>query len=184
MKLEDVVERTRYLIVIVICLGGFVTLLDYFNPFMDFSRSWNMHYVVNHLAEFMLPLIPIYFVLGCIAKEDDSLRVLLSSFWIPVLHYLFKGLIFLYLIGQDPNLPNVVGVWFGGYVLNWQDFAVVYLATSYLFYWSIGRICIALVFLGVIVNYIFGNSIIKPSVRWILQRLGRRKDGFFKVLVT
>ena len=148
-------------------LSALMLLLEFFNPLMNFFKSWNLHYLINHLGEFLVILAPAFFILGFLVGYDESMRLFIWCLTIPVLHYVLKGILFLYFISQDPNLPHVVGAWFGGYgyILDWRDFVFLYAASGYIYLWSIGAICILFMILGLIVNYFFGGGVRSSTIK-------------------
>ncbi|TET90750.1 MAG: hypothetical protein E3J35_05530 [Methanomassiliicoccales archaeon] len=148
MRLFEALEKRIVLILLIFGLGALIVLLDYLNPFVDFFKTWDMYYVVNHLGWYMLPLVPAYLLLGFLVSRDDSLKIYLHFLWIPVVHYLLKGILFVYIVIQDPSILHVTGSWFGGYILDWRDFVFLQFAIFYFFMWSIGIFCIVLMTLG------------------------------------
>jgi hypothetical protein len=93
-----------------------------------------------------------------------------------LVHYLFKGLLFLGLIALDPNLPHVIGAWYGGYILDWRDFSLIYFLTTWLFMWGVWRYCIGFLALGRILSYLMGNRL-TLLLRRIRSRLSKRSRG-------
>lgn len=146
-------------------LSALMLLLDFYNPLMDFFKSWHLHYLINHLGEFLAVFAPAFFILGFLVGYDESTKLFIWCLAIPVLHYALKGILFLYFISQDPNLPHVIGAWFGGYIVDWRDFAFVYAASGYMYVWSIGAICILFMILGLFVSYFFGGGVRSSAIR-------------------
>ncbi len=176
MGFHFVVERKSYYYGFTLGLSLILVLLDYMNPFVNFFKTWNMHYVINNLGWFMIFLVPIFFVLGFIAQWDGMSDLLFACVLIPVYYFLLKGLLFLWFIFQDPNLSYVIGTWYGGYILDWRDFSIVYffsLPLSMLFVW---RYCLGFLVLGYITSHFFGKSI-RDFAKAIFSRLLRKSKG-------
>jgi hypothetical protein len=181
MGLRDVVEKKWRIVAFTIGLTLLLVLLDYMNPFVDFYKTWNMHYVFNHLSWFMIFLIPIFFTLGIISEWEVTSEsehwsgLFFSCVLIPVYYYIIKGFLFIGMIVLDPGLPNVIGAWYGGYILDWRDFSLIYFASlplSMLFVW---RFTFAFLVLGYITSHIFGRSIrnfARSILAWISGKTG------------
>lgn len=174
MGFDFVVERKLYYYSFILGLTIILVILDYLNPFVNFYKTWNMHYVMNNLGWFMIFLIPIFFVLGIASEWYDSSDLFFASVLIPVYYYILKGFLYLFLIAQDPNLPHVIGVWYGGYILDWRDFSVIYFSSlplSMLFVW---RYTFGFLILG----YIIGHFLSRRMVIIVKSVLGRIADRF------
>lgn len=159
MRLLEPLEKRIVLILLIFGVAALILLLDFLNPFVDFFKTWNMHYVVNHLGWYMLPLVPAYFILGILIARGDSLKIYLHFLWIPVVHYFLKGILFVYIVIEDPSTLHVTGSWLGGYILDWRDFVFLQFAIFYFFMWSIGIFCIVLMTLGLGAGRVFGRRI-------------------------
>ncbi|MCK5290413.1 MAG: hypothetical protein KAR39_00140 [Thermoplasmata archaeon] len=179
MGLRGVVGRKWKLFAFALGMTLLLVLLDYLNPFVDFYKTWNMHYVINHQVGFLVFLIPIFFFLGVISEweviseSEDMSELFFACVLIPVYYYILKGFVFLFLIAQDPNLPHVIGAWYGGYILDWRDFTIIYyfsLPLSMLLVW---RYCFGFMVLGYITSHIFGRSI-RNLARTALSRISDR----------
>lgn len=182
MELRFVVERKLHYYGFTLGLTVILVLLDYFNPFLNFYKTWNMHYVVNNLGWFMIFLVPIFFVLGFIAQWDGMSDLLFACVLIPVYYFLLKGLLFLWFIAQDPNLPYVIGSWYGGYILDWRDFSIIYFFSLPLFMLFVWRYCLGFLIIGYFTSYFFGKSI-RNFAKAIWPRLtGRSGGGLVKVV--
>jgi hypothetical protein len=177
MSLREVVERKWKVYAFILGMSLLFVLLDYLNPFVNFFKTWNFHYVVNNLVEYMCFLIPIFFFLGFISEWDDSDELFLACFWIPLFHYLFRGLLFLWFIALDPNLPHVIGAWYGGYILDWRDFSLIYFFTTWLFMWGVWRYSIGFLALGRILSYLFGKRITSLVKNLLSRRIDGSGDG-------
>lgn len=176
MGFHFVVERKSYYYGFTLSLSLILVLLDYINPFVNFYETWNMHYVVNNLGWFMIFLVPIFFSLGVIAQWDGMSDLFFACVLIPIYYFLLKGLLFLFLIAQDPNLPNVIGSWFGGYILDWRDFSIIYFFSLPLFMAFVWRWCLGFLVLGYIASHVFGKSI-RNFARAVSSRLLRKSKG-------
>jgi hypothetical protein len=152
MRLGRLLESRLAILLLILGLSALMLLLDFFNPLTNFFKSWNLHYLINNLWEYLAVLVPAYFILGFLVGYDESMRLFIWFLWIPVLYYVLKGILFLCFIIQDPGLPHVIGAWFGGAILDWRDFLLIYAASSYIYIWAFGAICILFMALGLIVN--------------------------------
>ncbi len=176
MGFHFVVERKSYYYGFTLSLSLILVLLDYMNPFVNFFKTWNMHYVINNLGWFMIFLIPIFFSLGVIAQWDGMSDLFFACVLIPIYYFLLKGLLFLFLIAQDPNLPYVIGSWFGGYILDWRDFSIIYFFSLPLFMAFVWRYCLGFLVLGYIASHVFGKSI-RNFARAVSSRLPWKSKG-------
>lgn len=188
MGLRDVVGKNWKVFTFTLGMTILLVLLDYLNPFVDFHKTWNMHYVINHQVGFLVFLIPMFFFLGfvsewsVISESEDMSELFFACVLIPVYYYILKGFLFLCLIAQDPNLPHVIGAWYGGYILDWRDFSLIYFASLPLSMLLVWRYCFGFMVLGYITSHIFSRSI-RDFVYAILSRLsGRSKKGPLKEL--
>ncbi|MEE9116511.1 MAG: hypothetical protein V3U09_06405 [Thermoplasmata archaeon] len=84
-------------------------LLDMFNPFTDFLKTWNIVYVLGHFFQFLALVAPAYIILGYALEAEDTAKLFFACLWIPVIHYLLKGFLLLYYTSQDPNLLVTMG---------------------------------------------------------------------------
>ncbi len=158
MRLFEALEKRSVLIILIFGLGALIVLLDYLNPFVDFFKTWNMYYVVNHLGWYMLPLVPTYFILGILIARDDTMKIYISFLFLPAVHYVLKSIVLVYLVFQDPSILQATGSWYGGYILDWRDFAFLSFAIYFFFIVSIGTFCIVLMTLGLGVGHFFGPT--------------------------
>lgn len=176
MGLHFVVEKKLYYYGFTLGLSVILVLLDYISPFVNFYETWNMRYVVNNLGWFMIFLVPIFFSLGVIAQWDGMSDLFFACVLIPIYYFLLKGLLFLFLIAQDPILPYVIGsYWFGG-ILDWRDFSIIYFFSLPLFMAFVWRWCLGFLVLGYIASHIFGKSI-RGFAKAIFSRLLRKSKG-------
>ncbi len=164
MRLGGLLESRLRLLFFILGLSVLMLLLDFFNPLINFYKTWNLHYLINHLGEFLAVLAPAFLILGLLSGYDESMKFFIWCLTIPVLHYVLKGLLFLYFISQDPNLPHVIGAWFGGYIVDWRDFAFVYAASGYVYMWSVGAVCILFMILGFLLSYFFGGGVRSSAI--------------------
>jgi hypothetical protein len=181
---DFVVEKKLHYYGFILGLTLLLVILDYLNPFVNFYKTWNMHYVMNNLGWFMIFLVPIFFILGIAAEWYDSSDLFFASVLIPVYYYILKGFLFLFLIAQDPNLPHVIGVWYGGYILDWRDFSVIYFSSLPLYMLFVWRYSFGFLALGYITGHLLSRRIVrivKPILRRIARRFGSDVE---KVLVS
>ncbi|UCD91872.1 MAG: hypothetical protein JSV43_06445 [Methanobacteriota archaeon] len=176
MRLQFVVERKLYYYGFTFGLSIILVLLDYMNPFVNFFETWNMRYVINNLGWFMIFLIPIFFSLGVIAQWDGMSDLFFACVLIPIYYFLLKGLLFLFLIAQDPNLTYVIGSWFGGYILDWRDFSIIYLFSLPLFMAFVWRYCLGFLVLGYIASHFLGKHV-RNFARAVFSRLSGKSEG-------
>jgi len=184
MELHFVVERKWYYYIFASAMSVTLVFLDYMNPFLNFFKTWNMHYVINNLGWFMIFLVPIFFVLGFISQWEGMSDFFFACVLIPVYYFLLKGLLFLWFIAQDPNLSYVIGSWFGGYILDWRDFSIIYFFSLPLFMAFVWRYCLGFLVLGYATSHFFGKTI-RDLAKAIFSRLLRLfGDGSVKELVV
>ena len=164
MRLGRLLESRLAILLLVLGLSALMLLLDFHNPLMDFFKSWHLRYLINNLWQYLAVLAPAYFVLGFLIGYDESMRLFVRCLWIPVLYYVLKGILFLYFISQDPNLPHVIGASFGGAILDWRDFLFIYSASFYIYIWAIGAMCILFMAFGLILNYFFGGGVRSSAI--------------------
>lgn len=176
MELLSVVDRKWHYCIFATSLSVALVILDYINPFLNFFKTWNMHYVINNLGWFMIFLVPIFFVLGFISQWEGMSDLFFACVLIPIYYFLLKGLLFLLFIAQDPNLPDVIGAWYGGYILDWRDFSIVYFFSLPLFMAFVWRYCLGFMVLGYATSHFFGKRI-RDFARAISSRLLRRSGN-------
>ncbi|UCD92711.1 MAG: hypothetical protein JSV43_02000 [Methanobacteriota archaeon] len=174
MKLHDIIEKRRYLVILLLGFGGLMLLLDVINPFTEFLKTWNIVYVMVNFFAYLSFLAPAYIVLGYLVERDDTAKLFFSCLWIPVIHYLLKGFLLLYYISQDPNLLNVMGMEIGWPLLDWRDFAIFYYGSFPLFVVTIWAFTIVFMTFGVLIRFLFGEEIGK-IIAGIRARFGRKE---------
>lgn len=133
MDLYDIMERRSYMVILLLGLGGLMLLLDILNPLTDFLKTWNIAYVLAHFFPFLAPMAPAYIALGYKVDREDTFRLFFAFLWIPVIHYLLKGVLLLYLISTDPNLLGTMGSEIGWWLQDWKGFSLFYFGSFPLF---------------------------------------------------
>jgi len=133
MDLYDIMERRSYMAILLLGLGGLMLLLDILNPLTDFLKTWNIAYVMAHFFPFLAPTAPAYIALGYKVDREDTLRLFFACLWIPIIHYLLKGVLMLYLISTDPNLLGTMGSEIGWWLQDWKGFSLFYFGSFPLF---------------------------------------------------
>ncbi|MFQ5884710.1 MAG: hypothetical protein ACE5IO_06385 [Thermoplasmata archaeon] len=159
MKFHEIIEKKRFLALLLLGLGALMLLLDFINPFTEFLKTWNIVYVLVNFFAFLSLLAPAYIILGFLVERDDTAKLFFSCLWIPIIHYLLKGFLLLYYISQDPNLLNVMGMEIGWTLVDWRDFAVFYYGSFPLFVITVWAFTIVFMTLGVLFNFLFGENI-------------------------
>lgn len=161
MRLHDLVDNTKLLALLLLGLGALFLLLDFLNPFTNFLETWSIVYVLANFFAFFATLAPAYIILGYLVERDDTARVFFASLWIPVIHYLLKGFLLLYLISQDPHILDLMGSQIGWTLVDWKDFAVFYYGIFPIFVITVWAFSIVFMIMGVLINFLFGERIRK-----------------------
>ncbi|TET90411.1 MAG: hypothetical protein E3J35_06560 [Methanomassiliicoccales archaeon] len=159
MEFHDIIEKKRFLALLLLGLGALMLLLDFINPFTEFLKTWNIVYILVNFFAFLAILAPAYIILGYLVERDDTAKLFFSCLWIPIIHYLLKGFLLLYYISQDPNLLNAMGLEIGWPLLDWRDFAVFYYGSFPLFVITVWAFTIVFMTFGVLINFLFGENI-------------------------
>ncbi len=169
MELHDFIENRRRLFFFVMGLGLLMLVIDFLNPFTDFIRSWSFVYVLRNFLLFIAPYIPIYFALGYLVEKEDTGRLFFSALWIPTVHYIIKGFILLYMIGQDMSVLGIMGqdVWWT--VSDWRVFSLFYFGSFPIFVVAIWSFFIVSMTLGLLFGLLFADRI-RMAINRIIER--------------
>jgi hypothetical protein len=159
VKFHDIADDKKLLALLLLGLGALFLLLDFLNPFTDFLKSWSIIYVLVNFFLFFATLAPAYIVLGYLVERDDTAKIFFSSLWIPILHYLLKGFVLIYVITQDPSVLEMMGTQIGWTLFDWRDFAVFYYGIFPVFVITVWAFSIVFMAVGVLINFLFGERI-------------------------
>lgn len=78
MKLHDIIESRVRLSLLLFGLGLLVLVLDVLNPFTEFTRTWNIVYVIANFLAYLAALAPVYIILGFLVERDDTAKLFFS----------------------------------------------------------------------------------------------------------
>ena len=173
MKLHDIVENRKLMVVLLLGLGLLVLALDIINPFTEFLRTWNIVYILANFLAYLAVLAPIYIILGFLVERDDTAKLFFTCLWIPIVHYLLKGFLLLYMISEDPSLLVTMGADVGWTLFDWRDFAVFYYGSFPLYVVAVWGFSVVFMTLGVMLNLTFGEGI----RRTVSRVFGSAKGG-------
>ena len=167
MKLHDFVENKKLMAMLLLSLGSLVLALDILNPFTEFLRTWNIVYILANFFAYLIMLAPIYIILGFLVEGEDTAKLFVTCLWIPIVHYLLKGFLLLYMISGDPNLLVTMGSDIGWRLFDWRDFAVFYYGSFPLYVVAVWAFSVVFMTLGVMVNLTFGEGLKNTARRLI-----------------
>ncbi len=165
VKLHDFVESRKLMAMLLLYLGCLVLLLDFLNPFTEFLRTWNIVYVLANFLAYLAMLAPIYIILGFLVEREDTAKLFFACLWIPIVHYLLKGFLLLYMISNDPSLLAAMSADIGWTLFDWRDFAVFYYGSFPLYVVTVWAFSVVFMTLGVMVNINFGDTLRKTARR-------------------
>jgi hypothetical protein len=168
VKLHDIIENRKLLSILLLGLGALILVLDILNPFTEFLRTWNIVYVIANFFAYLALMAPVYMILGFLVEKDDTAKLFFSSLWIPIIYYLLKGFLLLYMISEDPGLLIPMGSDIGWRLFDWRDFAVFYYGSFPIFVVTVWAFSVIFLVLGVLINFLFGESI-RKTVRRIFR---------------
>jgi hypothetical protein len=168
VKLHDIIESRVKLSLLLFGLGVLILVLDVLNPFTEFTRTWNIVYVIANFPAYLAALAPAYIILGFLVEKDDTAKLFFSSLWIPIVHYLLKGFLLLYMINEDPGLLASMGSDIGWGLHDWRDFAIFYYGSFPIFIVTVWAFSIIFMVFGVFLNFTFGEPM-KKGLRRIFK---------------
>lgn len=168
MKLHDIIENRMLLSILLLGLGLLVLVLDVLNPFTEFLKTWNIVYVISNLFAYLALLAPVYVILGFLVESDDTAKLFFSCLWIPIIHYLLKGFLLLYMISEDPGLLISMGSDIGWRLFDWRDFAIFYYGSFPIYVVTVWAFSVIFMVLGILINFLFGEGI-RKTVRRIFR---------------
>jgi hypothetical protein len=163
VKLHDIIESRKLLSLFLLGLGLLILVMDVLNPFTEFVRTWNIVYVLANFFAYLAMLAPVYIILGFLVEREDTAKLFFSCLWIPIIHYLMKGFLLLYMISEDPGLLTAMGSDIGWGLHDWRDFALFYYGTFPIFIITVWAFSIIFMVLGVLINFLFGEVIGKAT---------------------
>jgi hypothetical protein len=163
VELHDFVENRKLMAILLLGLGLLVLALDILNPFTEFVRTWNIVYILANFLAYLAMLAPIYIILGFLVEREDTAKLYFTCLWIPIVHYLLKGFLLLYMISEDPALLVTMGTDIGWTLFDWRDFAVFYYGSFPLYVVAVWAFTVVFMVLGVMLNLTFGEGIRKAA---------------------
>jgi hypothetical protein len=163
VKLHDIIESRKLLALLLLGLGLLILVMDVLNPFTEFVRTWNIVYVLANFPAYLAMLAPVYIILGFLVEREDTAKLFFSCLWIPIIHYLLKGFLLLYMISEDPGLLATMGSDIGWGLHDWRDFALFYYGTFPIYIITVWAFSIVFMVLGVLLNFLFGEGIRKTA---------------------
>lgn len=171
VKLHEIIENRKLLSILLFGLGLLILVLDALNPFTEFLRTWNIVYVLANFFAFLALMAPVFVILGFLVEADDTAALFFSCLWIPIIHYLLKGFLLLYMISEDPGLLVTMGSDIGWRLFDWRDFAVFYYGSFPIYVITVWAFSVIFMVLGAVINLQFGEGIRKIAKK--VFRMGR-----------
>ena len=168
VKLHDIIESRVRLSLLLFGLGLLVLVLDVLNPFTEFTRTWNIVYVIANFLAYLAALAPVYIILGFLVERDDTAKLFFSCLWIPIVHFFLKGFLLLHMISEDPGLLVSMGSDIGWGLHDWRDFAIFYYGSFPIFIVTVWAFSIVFMVFGVLINLVFGEGM-RKGVRKIFR---------------
>lgn len=154
-----VVQSTKLLASFLLSMSLLILSVDYFNPFLDFVRSWSILYMWRNLSSYLVMYGLIYFLLGNLFEKEDTGRLFVSCLWIPLIHYVMKGVVLSYIISANPQILAMMGSEIGTSLTGIEDFWVFYFGSIILFAISIWAIMIVFATAGIGAKVLWGDRI-------------------------
>ncbi len=165
VKLHDFVESKMLMAMLLLGIGCLVLILDFLNPLTEFLRTWNIVYILANFFAYLAVLAPIYIILGFLVEREDTAKLFFACLWIPIVHYLLKGFLLLYMISEDPSLLVAMGADIGWTLFDWRDFALFYYGSFPLYVVAVWAFSVVFMTLGVMLNITFGDALRKTARR-------------------
>jgi len=154
-----VVDSRKLLASFILSISLLILAVDYFNPFLDFIRSWSILYIWKNLWSYLVIYSLIYFLLGFLFEREDTGKLFVSCLWIPLIHYVLKGVVLSCIISVNPQILVMMGPEIGTNLTGIEDFWVFYFGSLILFAISIWAIMIVFATAGIGAKVLWGDRI-------------------------